>query len=104
MDSPCIKQTVCKVLNRFQHVKYLDVYVLTGGFRAYEKGSQFSCAGICTLYTLSACACNNKPLKSLLMKNVIQGSAPLEGPGAKTYFPEIGHVAYKSKGTTCDTG
>ena len=23
MDSPCIKQTVCKVLNRFHHGKYL---------------------------------------------------------------------------------
>ena len=28
MDSPCIKQTVCKVLNRFQHEKYLVAYVL----------------------------------------------------------------------------
>ena len=28
MDSPCKKQTVCKVLNRFQHGKYLVAYVL----------------------------------------------------------------------------
>ena len=28
MDSPCIKQTVCKVLNTFQHGKYLVAYVL----------------------------------------------------------------------------
>ena len=28
MDSPCIKQTVCKVLNIFQHGKYLVEYVL----------------------------------------------------------------------------
>ena len=28
MDSPCIKQTVCKVLNIFQHGKYLEAYVL----------------------------------------------------------------------------
>ena len=28
MDSPCIKQTVCKVLNRFQDEKYLVAYVL----------------------------------------------------------------------------
>ena len=28
MDSPCIKQTICKVLNRFQHGKYLVAYVL----------------------------------------------------------------------------
>ena len=28
MDSPCIKQTVCKVLNIFQHGKYLVAYVL----------------------------------------------------------------------------
>ena len=28
MDSPSIKQTVCKVLNIFQHGKYLVAYVL----------------------------------------------------------------------------
>ena len=28
MDSPCIKQTVCKVLNTFKHGKYLVAYVL----------------------------------------------------------------------------
>ena len=28
MDSPCIKQTVCKVLNKFHHGKYLVAYVL----------------------------------------------------------------------------
>ena len=28
MDSPRINQTVCKVLNRFQHGKYLVAYVL----------------------------------------------------------------------------
>ena len=28
MDSPSIKQTVCKVLIIFQHVKYLVAYVL----------------------------------------------------------------------------
>ena len=28
MDSLCIKQTVCKVLNRFQHGEYLVAYVL----------------------------------------------------------------------------
>ena len=27
MDSPCIKQTVCKVLKIFQHGKYLVAYV-----------------------------------------------------------------------------
>ena len=27
MDSPCFKQTVCKVLNIFQHGKYLVAYV-----------------------------------------------------------------------------
>ena len=32
MDSPCIKQTVCKVLKIFQHGKYLVAYVLN-----YEK-------------------------------------------------------------------
>ena len=29
---------------------------------------------------------------------MIQGSAPFEGKGAKTYFPESGHVAYKIEG------
>ena len=28
MDIPCIKQTVCKVLNIFQHGKYIVAYVL----------------------------------------------------------------------------
>ena len=28
MDSPCIKQTVCKVLKIIQHGKYLVAYVL----------------------------------------------------------------------------
>ena len=28
MDSSCIKQAVCKVLNIFQHGKYLVAYVL----------------------------------------------------------------------------
>ena len=28
MDSTCIKQTVCKILNIFQHGKYLVAYVL----------------------------------------------------------------------------
>ena len=30
MDSPCIKQTVCKVLKIFQYGKYLVAYVLNG--------------------------------------------------------------------------
>ena len=29
MDSACIKQTICKVLNKLQHGKYLVAYVLT---------------------------------------------------------------------------
>ena len=32
MDSPCIKQTVCKVLKIFQYGKYLVAYVLKRGF------------------------------------------------------------------------
>ena len=28
MDSPCINQSVCKVLKRFQHWKYLVAFVL----------------------------------------------------------------------------
>ena len=32
MDSPCIKQTVCKVLKIFQHGKYLVAYVLKNSF------------------------------------------------------------------------
>ena len=35
MDSLCIKQTVCKVLNIFQYGKYLVAYVLNIGFYAY---------------------------------------------------------------------
>ena len=31
MDSQCVRQTVCKVLNKFQHGKYLVAYVLKGG-------------------------------------------------------------------------
>ena len=31
MDSPCIKQTVCKVLKIFQYGKYLVAYVLNTG-------------------------------------------------------------------------
>ena len=33
MDSPCIKQTVCKVLNIFQHGRYLVAYVLNNQMR-----------------------------------------------------------------------
>ena len=32
MDSPCIKQTVCKVLKIFQYGKYLVAYVLKLSF------------------------------------------------------------------------
>ena len=31
MDSPCIKQTVCKVLKIFQYGEYLVAYVLKAG-------------------------------------------------------------------------
>ena len=31
MDSPCIKQTLCKVLKIFQYGKYLVAYVLKSG-------------------------------------------------------------------------
>ena len=34
MDSPCIKQTVCKVLKIFQYGKYLVAYVL----KSYNGG------------------------------------------------------------------
>ena len=37
MDSPCIKQTVCKVLNIFQHEKYLVAYVLKWYKRLIRK-------------------------------------------------------------------
>ena len=32
MDSPCIKQTICKVLKIFQYGKYLVAYVLKNIF------------------------------------------------------------------------
>ena len=35
MDSPCIKQTVCKVLKIFQYGKYLVAYVLKISLRIY---------------------------------------------------------------------
>ena len=38
MDSPCIKQTVCKVLKIFQHGKFLVAYVLKISIlEIYEK-------------------------------------------------------------------
>ena len=38
MDSSCIKQTVCIVLNIFQHGKYLVAYVLKQiKYRKYSK-------------------------------------------------------------------
>ena len=38
MDSPCIKQTVCKVLKIFQYGKYLVAYVLkVAAFTVSEK-------------------------------------------------------------------
>ena len=41
MDSPCIKQTVCKVLKIFQYGKYLVAYVLKVSYLVYiwETGS-----------------------------------------------------------------
>ena len=33
---------------------------------------------------------------------MIQGSTPFEGPGAKTNFPETGHVAYKIEAYVTD--
>ena len=37
MDSPCIKQTVCKVLKIFQYGKYLVAYVLNITFSVNES-------------------------------------------------------------------
>ena len=37
MDSPCIKQTVCKVLKILQYGKYLVAYVLKGQFDFLNK-------------------------------------------------------------------
>ena len=56
MNSPCIKQTVCKVLKIFQYGKYLVAYVLNEGlpikmtkekfqrkqYFFYEKDSRFN--------------------------------------------------------------
>ena len=38
MDSPCIKQTVCKVLKIFQYGKYLVAYVLNMFFLKFYYG------------------------------------------------------------------
>ena len=45
MDSPYIKQTVCKVLNIFQHGKYLVAYVLKTIWYVgnYDKNLESSC-------------------------------------------------------------
>ena len=40
MDSPCIKQTVCRVLKIFQYGKYLVAYVLKTA--AYHRGLIFT--------------------------------------------------------------
>ena len=45
MDSPCIKQTVCKVLKIFQCGKYLVAYVLKQNFCEYAISTKVSCAG-----------------------------------------------------------
>ena len=37
MDSPCIKQTVCKVLNKYQHRKYFLVYHLSRKRATYSR-------------------------------------------------------------------
>ena len=44
MDSTCIEQTVCKVLNIFQHGKYLVAYVLKAHIT--KSRMHLSCAGI----------------------------------------------------------
>ena len=36
MDSPCIKQTVCKVLKIFQYGKYLVAYVFSDEIQALD--------------------------------------------------------------------
>ena len=42
MDSPCIKQTVCKVLKIFQYGKYLVAYVLKALFFMPGSTTKFS--------------------------------------------------------------
>ena len=44
MDSPCIKQTVCKLLKIFQYGKYLVAYVLKH-FSRQEKQTTFVLIG-----------------------------------------------------------
>ena len=39
MDSPCIKQTVCKVLKIFQYGKYLVAYVLNAQYLKHRRTS-----------------------------------------------------------------
>ena len=53
MDSPCIKQTVCKVLKIFQYGKYLVAYVLKPKFtfrHLKEEVQEFQevCIGACS--------------------------------------------------------
>ena len=46
MDSPCIKQTVCKVLKIFQYGKYLVAYVLNR-LKAIENNVMFVINRLC---------------------------------------------------------
>ena len=46
IDSPCTKQTVCKVLNRLQSGKYLAVYLNTTKTPRLRKDTQ-RCAKTC---------------------------------------------------------
>ena len=55
MDSTCIKQAVCKVLNKFQHGKYLVAYVLKPLYHA----NVFLPENICFLRLLHSIEENN---------------------------------------------
>ena len=69
MDSPCIKQTVCKVLKIFQYGKYLVAYVLKQNYflRFYKHFYIPSNHGLLLLPFHRICT--DKKDRSLHMKN-----------------------------------
>ena len=71
MDSPCIKQTVCKVLKIFQYGKYLVAYVLkayclwSGVHRIAEESTsdQTNLLPFCFLHLFPVCVIRSIKVK-----------------------------------------
>ena len=65
MDSPCIKQTVCKVLKIFQYGKYLVAYVL--------KRSKSDCLAFLLILLEKCLNPHEKSRSKLLTDNILHG-------------------------------